>query len=283
MKTSNAASAVTDRRGSGVETTDGLFLHTPLGTEFDRRSRRMRVRSGLAAAVAIALTCAACSSDSKGPSAQAATTPPTTTAAPAAAAPAPTTTAAPTTTEVPAPKSPEVDLLTEVLPTIDALTEALGKGDLKASEAALAAYDSMWNGVEVYTNIRSLSMYLKLEADLQGDLEDGLGGDAPDFAALKAKSEELKARFDDNIAMSKAGIPLNPLVDDVTTLRIIRRGLREASAALSDGEVAAAKAAYAKFKEGFDSTAEGMLGERDAVNEKETETAVDAAAAGFDN
>ncbi|MEY2444938.1 MAG: hypothetical protein QOE00_1518, partial [Ilumatobacteraceae bacterium] len=110
----------------------------------------MRVRSGVAAAVAIALTCAACSSDSKGSSAQAATTPPT-----AVAAPAPTTTEAATTTAAPAPKSPEVDLLSEVAPTIDALTAALAKGDLKASQDALEQYDAMWNGVEVYTNIRS--------------------------------------------------------------------------------------------------------------------------------
>jgi hypothetical protein len=238
----------------------------------------MRVRSGLAAAVAIALTCAACSSDSKGSSAQAATTPPT-----AVAAAAPTTTEAATTTAAPAPKSPEVDLLSEVPPTIDALTAALAKGDLKASQDALEQYDAMWNGVEVYTNIRSLSMYLKLEADLQGDLADGLGGDAPDFAALKAKSEELAARFADNIAMSKAGAPLDPLVDDVTTLRIIRRGLRLATSALTDGDIAKAKEQFAKFKDGWTSTAEGMLGERDAANEKDTDVAVEAASAAFGN
>jgi hypothetical protein len=238
----------------------------------------MRVRSGLAGAVAVALMLGACSSDSKGSTADAATTPPTTVAAAAA------TTAAPTTTEAPAPASPEADLVATVRPTIDVLIAALGKADLQASKDALEMYDATWNGIEVYVNMRSVSMYLKLEADLQGDLEDGLGGDAPpDFPALKAKAEELAARYDDAIQMSKDGLPLNPLVDDVTTLRVIRADLRLTTSALSDGDVAKAKDHYTKFKAGFDSTAEGMLGERDAVNEKETETAVDAAADLFAN
>ena len=68
------------------------------------------------------------------------------------------------------------------------LTAALAKGDLQASKDALELYDAMWNGIEVYVNMRSLSMYLKLEADLQGDLEDGLGGDAPpDFAGAEGE------------------------------------------------------------------------------------------------
>ncbi len=174
--------------------------------------------------------------------------------------------------------------MAEVRPTIDALTAALAKGDLQASKDALEQYDAMWNGVEVYVNIRSLSMYLKLEADLQGDLESGLGGDAPpDFAALKLKSEELAARYDEAIKLSQNGTPLNPLVDDVTTLRIIRRGLRLATSALSDGNVAKANEQFAKFKDGYDSTGNAMLAERDAANAKATKDAVDAAAAAFGN
>jgi hypothetical protein len=200
------------------------------------------------------------------------------------AAIAATTTAAPTTTEAPAPKSPEADLVAEVRPTIDVLTAALAKGDLQASKDALEQYDAMWNGVEVYVNIRSLSMYLKLEADLQGDLEDGITGDAPpDFAALKAKSEELGARYDDAIKLSQNGAPLNPLVDDVTTLRIIRRGLRLATSALTDGDVAKAKDQFAKFTDGYNTTANEMLAERDGKNAKATKDAVDAASAGFAN
>jgi hypothetical protein len=171
-----------------------------------------------------------------------------------------------------------------VRPTIDVLTAALAAGDLQASKDALEAYDAAWNGVEVYVNIRSLSMYLKLEADLQGDLEDGITGDAPpDFAALKAKSVELAARYDEAIQMSKNGPALNPLVDDVTELRVTRADLRLTTSALSDGKLDKAKDHFAKFKTSFESTAGAMLGQRDAKNQKDTQSAIDAAAAGFAN
>ena len=134
-------------------------------------------------------------------------------------------------------ESPEAELVAVARPKIDDLTAALGAADLEASEAALEAYDAAWNGIEVYVNVRSLSMYLKLEADLQVAIEDGLAADAPDFAALKASSEELAARYDDAIAASEQGPPLHPLFDDVATLRIIRADLRIATAALEDGNV----------------------------------------------
>jgi len=230
----------------------------------------------MAGAVAAALLCASCSSDSKG-SAEAATTPPTT------AAPATTAAAAQTTEAAQASSSPEAELVAAVRPTIDPLIAALGAGDLEASKEALETYDAGWNGIEVYVNMRSLSLYLKLEADLQVGIEDGLAADAPDFPKLKAMAEELAARFDDAVELSEHGVPLHPLVDDVTTLRIIRADLRLASAALEDGNVDKAKEHYMKFKEAFDSTAEAMLGQRDLDNEAETEEAVDAAAEAFGN
>jgi hypothetical protein len=233
----------------------------------------------MAGAVAAALLLSACSSDSKGGAAQAATTP--TTAAPVAAP----TTAAPATTEAPAPAadSPEAERVAAVRPSIDALIAALDKGDLAASQAALEEYDLGWNGIEVYVNMRSLGMYLKLEADLQADLEEGLSSDAPDFAALKAAAEELAARYDDAIETSEHGAPLDPLVDDVTTLRMIRADLRATTFALDRGDVAAAKEHFLKFKESFEATAEGMLGERNAANEVETEELVDSTAALFES
>ena len=235
------------------------------------------MRAGLAGAIALALVSAGCSSDSKG-SAEAATVPPTT----AAAAPAPTT-AAPTTTEAPAPKSNEADLVALARPHIDELTAALGASNLAGAEDALEAYDAAWNGIEVYVNVRSLSMYLKLEADLQVGIEDGLAVEPPDFAKLKAMSEELAKNYDVAIQMSKDGIALDPLFDDVATLRIIRADLRITTSALADGKVDKAKEHYASFKEAFDSTVEPMLAERDFNNEHDTEAAVDAAADGFAN
>ncbi|HEY7626651.1 MAG TPA: hypothetical protein VH761_06270 [Ilumatobacteraceae bacterium] len=248
-----------------------------VGTELVGARRRLIMRTGIAGAVAATLLLASCSSDSKGSTAAAATTPTT-----AAAAPAPTT-EAPTSTEAPASESPEAERVASVRPTLDPLIAALAAGDKAASEAALEAYDAGWNGIEVYVNMRSLAMYLKLEADLQVGIEDGLAEDAPDFPALKAMAEELAARYDDAIKLSEAGNPpLHPLVDDVTTLRMIRADLRITTAALEAGDVAKAKEHYAKFMEGFESTAETMLGQRNLDNEVATEEAADAAAAAFE-
>jgi hypothetical protein len=231
---------------------------------------------GTGAAVTVALLCTACSSDPSGSRAAAATIPPAT----AAAAP---TTLAEATTTAPAPQESEADLVALARPHIDELTTALTAKDLEGAKAALEAYDAAWNGIEVYVNVRSLATYLKLEADLQVGIEDGLAADAPDFAALQAKSEELAERYDDAIQMSRDGMPLNPLFDDVATLRIIRADLRIATAALADGDIDKAKEHFATFKEGFETTVEPMLAERDFENEAATEEAVDAAAEAFAN
>jgi hypothetical protein len=66
-------------------------------------------------------------------------------------------------------------------------------------------------------------------------------------------------------------------------LRIIRADLRLTTSALSDNNLDKAKEHFAKFKENFDANAEPMLGERDPINEKATEEAVDAAAEAFAN
>lgn len=254
-------------------------IHPPVGTQLVGGRRRLIMRTGLAGAVAAALVLASCSSDSKGSSAAAAATTPAT----AAAAPAPTTQAPTTTAAAATSASPEAELVAAVRPLLDPLIAALGAGDLDAAHEALEAYDAGWNGIEVYVNMRSLSMYLKLEADLQVGIEEGLASDAPDFPALTAMAEELAAAYDNAVELSVNGNPLHPLVDDVTTLRIIRAELRITAAALDSGDVAKAKEHFEKFKEGFEATAEVMLAERNFDNELETEEAVDAAAEGFAN
>ena len=276
MKTNKIrACAVAPPRGTNICSGAIGQIQTPMGTTLAHRTRFKRAGGGVA--VVVALLCGACSSDSKSNSAEAATLPPTTAAA------ATTVAAATTTTEAAAPKSPEAELVAKPRPHIDELTAALKAKDLAAAKDALEAYDAAWNGIEVYVNVRSLSEYLKLEADLQNGIDDGLSADAPDFAALQAMSEELAARYDDAIQMSTDGVPLNPLFDDLATLRIIRADLRIATAALADGDVEKAKTHYATFKEGFDSTVEPMLAVRDFDNEAATEKAVDAAAEGFAN
>lgn len=240
-------------------------------TNRSRRSTRLTAASG--AVIAAALLCASCSDD---PSSKAAAeSAAATTVAPAAA---PTTTAAPAAPA--AAETKEAELVALPRPHIDDLTAALGAGDLQASLDALEAYDANWNGVEVYVNVRSLSSYLKVEADLQVSIEEGLAADAPDFPALKAMSEELAARYDDVIAISQAGPPLSPLFDDLATLRLIRAELRITNAALEDGNVEKAAEHFATFADGFND-AYPLIKARNEDYAENAEHAIDDAVAAF--
>jgi hypothetical protein len=184
--------------------------------------------------VALALLGAACNSDSKSAS--------STTAAPAASGQS----SAPA-----AVQTKEVANVSLPRPIIDTLTGALKANDLGRAKAALEAYDASWNGVEVYVNVRSLSLYLKVEADLQAQITDGLSKPSPNFADLATASETLGKRYDDAIALSKQGPALSPLFDDLATLRMVRADLRIVSSALTDKDVAKATAHFNSFKSSF--------------------------------
>jgi hypothetical protein len=164
---------------------------------------------------------------------------------------------------------------------MEALTAALAAGDLEASHDALEAYDAVWNGNEIYIQYRSLATYLKLEADLQVAIEEGLDSDAPNFAELKTLSEELSAVFEGSIAAAEQGPALNPLFDDLATLRIIRADLRITNAALEDGNVEKAAEYFATFAENFFNDAYPLLKIRNEESAEVTEHAVDDAVAGF--
>ncbi|MDO8364727.1 MAG: hypothetical protein Q7V88_17685 [Actinomycetota bacterium] len=195
----------------------------------------------------------------------------------------PANTTAQTTGATPAAsgETREVELVSMGLPKLDALVAALDAGDLQASKDALEAYDAVWNGIEVYVNVRSYSAYLKLEADLQIELEEGLGADTPDFPALKEVAEELAARYADTVAMSEQGPPLNLLFDDVATLRLVRAELRITNAALADGNVEKAAEYFTKFAEGFFDQSYPLIKDRNEEAGEEIEHLVDDAVAAF--
>jgi hypothetical protein len=134
-----------------------------------------------------------------------------------------------------------------VRPKIDALVEALQDGDLPRARAAYADYDAGWNGVEVYVNARDLSLYEKLEDDLQSPIGDALEDEQPDLAAQVATAKELGTTFDQAIDNSTAGPPLSPLFDDVTALRIVRSDLRRTADLLEAGDVEGARKRFTTF------------------------------------
>jgi hypothetical protein len=58
---------------------------------------------------------------------------------------------------------------------------ALQQRDIARAKASFDAYDSGWNGIELYINIRSRDMYQLLELEFQPRIIKSLEQPAPDF------------------------------------------------------------------------------------------------------
>jgi hypothetical protein len=120
------------------------------------------------------------------------------------------------------------------------------------AKAAIQAYDSAWNGIEVYINVRSKDVQ-PAELDLQARITKELGTPAPDMTKLLADSQLLLAKYDDAIKMVASAQPLNAGYDDVARLRIVRAPLREVVPDLKEGKIAEARKSYEAFDSKWDS------------------------------
>src|SRR5512143_2336672 len=78
----------------------------------------------------------------------------------------------------------EVSVVKAVRPTLARTLAALEKQDLRAARAAFDDYDSAWNGIEVYINVRSREMYDVIEHKLQAKIAESLKTANPDWTAL---------------------------------------------------------------------------------------------------
>jgi hypothetical protein len=139
-----------------------------------------------------------------------------------------------------------------VKPTLVATADAVKKGDFAKAKEVFDDYDSAWNGVEVYINVRSKDMYNKIELDLQDRITKELAEAKPDQAKIGADLQEMIGKYDEAIDMIAKGQPLNPLYDDVAKLRMERSHLREVVPALKAGNLAKAKKSYEAFDAGWD-------------------------------
>lgn len=165
-------------------------------------------------------------------------------------------------------------------PYIDKLTAALKANDLSAATAALEGYDAAWGGVDAYVDVRSLSLYQKLQTDLETHIADGLSKPAPDYVDLAATSQTLGQRYNDAISLSKNGPTLSPLFDDLATVRLVRSDLRIATAALNNNNLAKATAAFNRFHSGFQPAYE-LIKARSSGAATDTQNALDETAAKF--
>lgn len=166
----------------------------------------------------------------------------------------------------------EISSIKAVRPTLVNTLAALKKGDVAKARAAFEAYDSGWNGIEMYINTRDKAMYDELEKNLQEKITKGLAAPSPDMAALTADATTMLAKYDEMIGNEEKAAPLNPLYDDIARVRIVRAHLREVTPALKAGDAAKARKSAAAFS--------GKLGSVDGLIRTRSAETADALAKG---
>jgi len=157
----------------------------------------------------------------------------------------------------------EITSIRAVRPTLVDTVAALQRRDIAGAKAAFEAYDSRWNGIEMYINTRSKDMYDALEHVLQARIEKALNAPNADLPALLADAQAILAKYDEAIDMVAKAPPLNPLYDDIARLRIVRAHLREVVPALKTGNFDKARKSFAAFDATWDSI-EDMIKARSA-------------------
>jgi tetratricopeptide (TPR) repeat protein len=126
---------------------------------------------------------------------------------------------------------------------------AIQQGNLARAKEAFDAYDSAWNGIEVYINVRSRGLYQVLELELQAKISTALDAPQPDMSALLSDAQMMLAKYDEAIEVVAKAPPLNPIYDELARLRIVRAHLREVNPALKAGNIAKARKSFEAFND----------------------------------
>ena len=143
----------------------------------------------------------------------------------------------------------EISSIKAVRPTLVDTITAVQQRDVTRAKATFEAYDSGWNGIEVYVNTRSKDMYRLLELEFQPRIIKALDAPNPDIAALLTDVQAMLVKFDEAVTMFGNAAPLNPLYDDVARLRIVRAHLREVAPALKAGNITKARKSFEAFED----------------------------------
>src|SRR5499426_985616 len=159
----------------------------------------------------------------------------------------------------------EINSIKAIRPTLVNTIAALQAGDVARARAAFEAYDSAWNGIEVYVNVRSKAMYQTLEHEFQARITKALDAPNPNVATLLADVQAMLAKFDEAVALIAPMPPLNSLYDEVARLRIVRAHLREVPPALKAGNFAKARKSFQAFDDNWDSI-EDLIKARNAAS-----------------
>jgi len=147
----------------------------------------------------------------------------------------------------------EVTSIKKVRPTIVNTIAALEQRDTAAARDAFEAYDSIWNGIEVYVNVRNRDLYAALEHGHQARISKGLEAASPDIAVLLPDAKAMLIKFDEMVAFVEKQPPLNSHYDDVARLRTVRAHLREVPPALKAQKFDKARKSFQAFDDNWDS------------------------------
>jgi hypothetical protein len=145
----------------------------------------------------------------------------------------------------------EISSIKAIRPTLVDTITALQKRDVARARAAFADYDSGWNGIEVYINVRSRDVYRQLELEFQPRITKALDGPNPDISEVLMDVQSMLVKFDEAVSMFANAAPLNPIYDDVARLRIVRAHLRDVTPALKAGNLAKARKSFEAFEDGW--------------------------------
>jgi hypothetical protein len=143
----------------------------------------------------------------------------------------------------------EISSIKAIRPTLVDTITALQQRDIARAKAAFDAYDSGWNGIEVYVNTRSKEMYQLLELEFQPRIIKALDRPNPDIPELLADVQRMLVKFDEAVSIFSNAAPLNPFYDDIARLRIVRAHLREVIPALKAGNIAKARKSFEAFED----------------------------------
>jgi hypothetical protein len=141
----------------------------------------------------------------------------------------------------------EVASIKAVRPLLVGTLSAIQQGDVARAKETFDAYDSAWNGIEVYINVRSKALYEVLELDLAAKITKALDALNADLSQLFSDAQAMLAKYDEVIDLVTNAPPLNPIYDDLARLRIVRAHLREVSPALKAGNLAKARRSFEAF------------------------------------
>ncbi len=147
----------------------------------------------------------------------------------------------------------EVTSLKAVRPTLVNTVAALQAGDVARAKAAFDAFDSAWNGIEVYVNTRNKEAYEILEHEFQPRITKALESANPNLPATIADVQAMLVKYDTTVAAIAPMKPLNSFYNEIARLRIVRAHLREVPPALKAGDFARARKSFQNFDDKWDS------------------------------